>query len=250
MFNEEIGARRCLERVSTVVESFEGPVTIVAVDDGSSDSTLQVLKEASADGIRFELVEGGINRGYGGALLQGTMRADALGADWVLFMDSDLTNPPEQIGEFLAAAHRDVDVVKACRYCRAGSTGDVPIKRVLVSRCGNLIARVLTGIPHSDLTNGFRAFRTASYLDLPLTERGFAVILEEMYFARVRHLRVASLPSSLTNRAGDLRPTAFRYTARQLWAYLRWPLRTAAARPRMFFARLGPSRTATPSVRR
>ena len=249
MFNEELGARRCLDRVCSVVESLDCPVTVVAVDDGSSDSTLRVLEEALADGLRFDLVAGGINRGYGGALREGALRADAAGADWVLFMDSDLTNPPEQIGEFTAAARDDIDVVKACRYCREGSTGDVPVKRVLISRLGNVVARALTGIPHLDLTNGFRAFRMSSFLGLPLHVRGFAVILEEMYFVRLRGLRIASLPTSLTDRAGDLRPTSFRYTARQLWAYLRWPVRTAAARPRLFLARLSKCRVTTSSVR-
>jgi dolichol-phosphate mannosyltransferase len=236
MFNEELGARRCLDRVSEIVESLHDPVTVIVVDDGSADATLEIVKRAIGDGLRLELVEGGVNRGYGEALRQGAVRAEALGADWVLFIDSDLTNPPEQIVEFQQAAGPAFDVIKACRYCPGGSTGDVPFKRVVISRYGNLLARALTGIPHADLTNGFRAFRTSSYLDLPLTERGFAVIVEEMYFARLRGLRVGSIPSTLSVRASDLRPTAFRYTARQLWAYLRWPIRTALARPRRYFA--------------
>jgi len=231
MFNEEKGARRCVERVSAAVSTLTHTGVIV-VDDGSSDSTVQILHSTAAAGYRFELVEGGTNHGYGGALRLGAARAAELGAEWVVFMDSDLTNPPEQIGEFLAATSSELDVIKASRYCAGGSTGDVPFKRVLISRWGNLMARVLTGIRHSDLTNGFRAFRTAAYLDMPLQERGFAVILEEMYFARLHNLRVGSLPTSLTTRTNDLRPTAFRYSVGQLWSYLRWPVRTTALRLR------------------
>ena len=249
MFNEEAGARRCLERVLSVVGTLPTTVTVVAVDDGSSDSTLRVLRVALAEGLQFELVSCATNRGYGSALRQGTVRAAALGADWVLFMDSDLTNPPEQIADFVAAVGPDVDFVKACRYCHGGGTGDVPLKRVAFSRCGNIAARALTGIPHPDLTNGFRAFRTHTYLELPVQERGFAVILEEMFFARLQGLRVGIVPSSLTNRAHDLRPTSFHYTAAQLWSYLRWPLRTAVARPRLFFARFVASHITPPSIR-
>jgi len=84
------------------------------------------------------------------------------------------------------------------------------------------------------LTNGFRAFHLDTYLDLPLTQNGFGVILEEMYWARVHKLRGASIPGVLTNRTNDLRPTSFRYSWKQIWQYLRWPLKTAAMRPRLF----------------
>ena len=237
MYNEEVGARRCLERVQSATADFNNPVSLIAVDDGSSDSTVKVLRELLADGRHFELVEGGRNRGYGGALRLGALRAQELGADWVLFIDSDLTNPPEQIPAFIAAVAPGVNFVKASRYGKGGDTGDVPFKRVLVSRVGNLVARVLMGIPHSDLTNGFRAFELRTYLDLPLTENGFGVILEEMYYARVSGLRGASIPGHLTNRSTDLRPTSFRYSWKQIWQYLRWPLRTAAMRPRLFLRR-------------
>jgi len=234
MYNEEAGARRCLERVRSAVAEIEPPVALIAVDDGSSDATLQVLQEALADGIQFELVANGRNCGYGGALRLGALRAQELDAEWVLFMDSDLTNPPEDIPAFIDAAAPGVDFVKACRYGPRGDTGDVPLKRVLISRAGNLVARALTGIRHSDLTNGFRAFRLKTYLAMPLTETGFGVIMEEMFWARRSKLRGVSIPGRLSNRSPDLRPTSFRYSWKQLWQYLRWPLRTAAMRPRLF----------------
>ena len=45
------------------------------------------------------------NEGYGAALRTGvTAHAESIGAEWVIFMDSDLTNPPEQIADFVASA--------------------------------------------------------------------------------------------------------------------------------------------------
>lgn len=237
MFNEENGARRCVDRVRSVLATIDPPVTMVVVDDGSADATLAVLRNALADGGGFELVAGEPNRGYGGALRLGASRASELGADWALFMDSDLTNPPEQIPAFIAAAVPGIDFVKANRYCKGGDTGDVPFKRVAISRAGNLLARLLMGLPHSDLTNGFRAFRLQAYLELPLTENGFGVILEEMHWARIRGLCGASIPSVLTNRVADLRPTSFRYSWKQIWQYLRWPLKTAMKRPLLTVSR-------------
>lgn len=236
MFDEEAGARRCVDHILPVLATMPGSILVV-VDDGSRDRTLEILRDLRNGGAPFELVEGGTNRGYGGALRLGAQRAAALGATWALFIDSDLTNPPSQIPEFAAAAGDDVDFVKACRYCRDGSTGDVPMFRVVVSRVGNLVARVLTGLPHADLTNGFRAVRLDRYLVLDLHERGFGAIMEEMYWAKRLGWRGAALPSVLHDRAADLRPTSFRYTWRQVWQYLRWPLRTVGWRVTALFER-------------
>lgn len=229
MFNEAAGARACVSRVSACVAAVPDTELIV-VDDGSTDATVAELEEALSAGSTFTLVQGGANRGYGGALRLGAQRAAEHGATWLLFMDSDLTNPPEQIAEFVREATASRDVVKACRYCPGGSTGDVPAKRMIISRAGNLVARALFGVPHRDLTNGFRAWRADQFLSLPLTERGFAIIMEEDYWIRRRHLKVAELPSRLTNRSAGLRPSSFRYTRAQIWAYLRWPLRAAGER--------------------
>lgn len=231
MFNEEAGARRCLDRVLGALAVERQDTGVIVVNDGSSDGTLLTLQAALDSGLDFELVDSSVNRGYGGALRLGAERASALGADWVVFMDSDLTNPPEQIADFRRSIEAEaVDFVKACRYCATGSTGDVPFRRMIVSRVGNLVARALAGVDHRDLTNGFRAFRTRTYLEMPLTELRFAVILEEMYWARRLELVGIELPSTLSKRAAELRPTSFAYTPSTLWSYLRWPTRAARER--------------------
>ena len=77
----------------------------------------------------------------------------------------------------------------------------------------------------ADCTNGFRAIRAALYVDMPLTERGFAVIVEELYWAKRLGATVASVPTSLLARAEDQRPTLFVYRPRVIWSYLKYALR-------------------------
>jgi dolichol-phosphate mannosyltransferase len=229
MYNEEAGAERAVARIGEVLRERVPTARLVVVDDGSRDRTLERLRAARRAGLDFELVESPANQGYGGALRLGARRAAELGATWALFIDSDLTNPPEEIPTFRAAMTDDVDIVKACRYS-GGARPDVPLKRRVFSRGGAITARLLGGGPHRDPTNGFRAVRLEPYLELPLQERGFSVILEELYWARRVGLRGVDVPSTLSSRPADLRSTSFHYTGRQLWAYLRWPLRTALER--------------------
>lgn len=229
MHNEEAGARQCIAAVTSVIDDLNDTALIV-VDDGSSDATGDELEAAKADGFRFERVDAATNQGYGAALQLGARRAAELGAEWVLFMDSDLTNPPNQIPAFVAAMADDVDVIKACRFCRGGGMNGVPFRRQIFSRTGNVLARVLVGGPHRDLTNGFRAIRTDRYLAMPLTEHGFAVIVEEMYHGQGARLRGVDVPSVLTSRTAELRASSFGYTPKTIWTYLRWTLRAARNR--------------------
>jgi dolichol-phosphate mannosyltransferase len=234
MYNEEAGARRCVECILAVLEAQSRPGRLIVVDDGSQDATLSVLRATMADGRDFDIVAASSNQGYGAALRAGAAHAARLDAAWVLFMDSDLTNPPEHIPRFMDAMTADVDVVRACRFPR-GDAG-VTFKRRMLTRTAAIVARSLGGGVHRDPTNGFRAVRVAPYLQLPLTERGFAVIMEEQYWGRHAGLRGVDVPTTLSSRADGLRPSAFHYSRRQLWAYLRWPLRTAVERVRGAYA--------------
>jgi dolichol-phosphate mannosyltransferase len=229
MYNEEAGARLCVERILAVLAAESGSCRLIVVDDGSTDATLSVLRATLAAGPDFDIVASPSNQGYGAALRTGAAHAAGLGATWVLFMDSDLTNPPEHIPRFLDAMTADVDVVKACRFPH-GDAASVPFKRRMLTRAAAVLARSLGGGVHRDPTNGFRALRVVPYLELPLTERGFSVIMEEQYWARRAGLRGVDVPTTLSARADELRPSAFKYSRQQLWAYLRWPLRTASDR--------------------
>src|SRR5207302_8879896 len=97
------------------------------------------------------------NRGYGAALRTGVEAAKEERFDYVLFMDSDLTNSPADVPRFVAAMERGADVVKATRYSGGGGVRGVPFARWIVSAVGNRAARVLFGVPIHDCTNGFRA---------------------------------------------------------------------------------------------
>jgi glycosyltransferase involved in cell wall biosynthesis len=198
---------------------------LIVVDDGSSDETGRLLDELEAATPFLEVVHHEVNRGYGAALRTGAFRAAELGAEWVVFMDSDLTNPPEDLPRFAKTMTASVDYVKASRYIRGGQTIGVPFGRVLVSRLGNLAAAWLTGLPLTDITNGFRAIRTTLFADMPLTEQRFALISEEAYWAARLSLRCVEIPTSLTNRDASLRASSFSYRPTTFYSYGRYPIR-------------------------
>ncbi len=232
MFNEEAGARACVAQVTAVLRTLNRRSRLLVVEDGSRDRTVDVLEQAHRDGVDFTLLRHDHNRGYATALRTGAVEAQRRGYEYVLFMDSDLTNPPEHIAHFLPAMDQGADVIKACRYGLGGRVVDVPWWRYLISRLGNGLVRPMFAVGVPDATNGFRCWRTDVFLSLPYTERGFASIMEELYWAKRYGCTFASVPTILHNRAVQLRGSSFSYKPSTFYRYLRYALKAALISPR------------------
>lgn len=222
MFNEERGALRCILEITRTLRDWPGAQLIV-VNDGSSDGTARVLEGAMEGNSALKVVTHEKNLGYGQALLTGGRTARALGRDFVIFMDSDLTNDPRFIRVLAAKMDEDCDLVKASRYIPGGGVENVPAWRYWISRVGNAFVRLLYGLPVHDCTNGFRAIRTRLLGQMNIRERGFPAIMEELYWAKILHARVCEVPYILTSRADTLRPSSFEYRPKVFYSYLKYP---------------------------
>ena len=84
----------------------------------------------------------------------------------------------------------------------------------------------------ADCTNGFRAIRADLFVRMPLRERGFAIIMEELYWAKRWGASVTWVATSLTERKAEQRATAFSYRPAVLWSYLKHTLRAGMIRHR------------------
>jgi len=225
MYNEQEEAERCARLVCAALDAEPGRTALVVVDDGSRDATGSILARLALDLPRLAVVTHASNRGYGAALKTGTARAAADGYEYVLFMDSDLTNDPTLIPLFRARMQEGYDVIKASRFAPGGGVEGVPLWRRAVSATGNAVARVLYRLPVRDCTNGFRAVRTSVLRGMALSERGFPAIMEELYQARYLARRFCEIPYTLTARSGSQRPSSFSYRPGVFVSYLKYPLR-------------------------
>jgi glycosyltransferase involved in cell wall biosynthesis len=228
MYNEEAGAELCVRRVSEVLEQLDCRSALIVVDDGSRDRTADVLSRVAPELPRLVVVRHEKNQGYGAALQTAAVEADARGYDYVLYMDSDLTNSPGDIPRFVEKMRGGADVIKATRYSGGGRMQGVPWNRAAVSTVGNAVARLLFRVPIHDCTNGFRAVRTRLLRRMTLRERGFPIIVEELYWCRFLARHYEEVPVVLTARDSDAKPTSFVYRPAVFWRYLRYALLAAA----------------------
>jgi len=237
MHNEEAIAEQCTRQVCAELKRFpEHRTALVVVDDASDDPTPGILSRvgADADCDRLTVLTHEHNVGYGGALKTGSSYAAHGGFDYVLFMDSDLTNDPTEIGTFVERMRSGFDVIKASRYCRGGAMVGVPWWRRLISNVGNRVASVLYGRVVRDCTNGFRAIRADLLARMRLVENGFAIILEELYQARLLGATFCEIPYVLTSRPQHGKPSSFVYQPRVFYLYLKYPILSSLGhRPRL-----------------
>ena len=159
MYNEEDIVKESLETILKYTIDLQNTVEIIVVNDGSNDSTKLIVKQIAyqQDSIKLILISHQINKGYGAALKTGINYALLHKYDYILFMDSDLTNHPKYINAFIGKMNDGYDYIKATRYGKGGTVSGVSWKSRSLSIVGNYIAKYLYKLPLTDLTNGFRA---------------------------------------------------------------------------------------------
>lgn len=224
MYNEEDNARTCVQSISKELDSLDVRGFLVAVNDGSIDSTPDLLEELQLHYPQLVVVTHSVNQGYGAALRSGVIQAKENGYDYALFMDSDMTNDPIYIRDFVEKMREGYDVIKASRYIKNAGMRGVQLYRVIISTVGNQIARFLFRLPVTDCTNGFRAIKVDLLAKMPLKENGFPMIMEELYYAKLWGQSFCDIPNILTARANDQGQSKFSYTPAVMLTYLKYPL--------------------------
>ncbi|WP_331272295.1 glycosyltransferase family 2 protein [Motilibacter aurantiacus] len=116
VFNERDVLPLFVERARRALDGLDGAYEVVAVDDGSTDGTREALADAAARWPQLRVLRLRRNAGHQAAISAGLA---ATRGDLVVTIDADLQDPPELIGDLVAAAAREgVDVVYAVRSRR------------------------------------------------------------------------------------------------------------------------------------
>jgi dolichol-phosphate mannosyltransferase len=119
LLNEEGNLRELHARLTAVLEGLATSHQVIFVDDGSTDSSPQVLRELAAADTRVTALRLSRNFGHEAASTAGLDFAEG---DAVVLMDADLQDPPEVIAEMAARWREGFEIVYARRRQREGET--------------------------------------------------------------------------------------------------------------------------------
>ena len=186
--NEARALRRVLEEIPAGVFK-----EIIVVDNGSTDDTAQVARDA---GARVAVEP---RRGYGSACLAGiaALRPEA---DVVVFMDADGSDLPSDAGALLEPIVQDAaDLVIGSRELGDAETGSLSPHQRLGNRLAVWLVSLLYGHKYTDL-GPFRAIRRSALDRLRMRDTNFGWTIEMQVKAIQRGLRIAEIPVSYRNR--------------------------------------------------
>jgi len=153
-FNEEEALGRLLAETRDVIGASSDEISLLVVDDGSRDGTLEVARTAA---VRVLRLCG--NLGIGGAVQSGLHVAFREGFDCAVQMDGDGQHPPGELAGLLEAmrGERAPDLLIGSRFI----TGD-GYRSTLLRRLGivwlRLVLRVIAGARVTDPTSGYRVY--------------------------------------------------------------------------------------------
>ncbi|HNW43235.1 MAG TPA: polyprenol monophosphomannose synthase [Elusimicrobiales bacterium] len=191
-----------IEPLAAKVLRLDLPVELVFIDDASPDGTGALLDRLCAGDARLHVIHRTGPRRLGTAYIAGFRYAMDRRPDFVLTMDADLSHDPAAIPALLEAAG-NFDLVIGSRYVRGGKTVNSPFGRRLISRCGNLLARLLPGLKAADCTSGFRCYRLSVLEAVQLGEifsDGYSFLIEMLYRAQSLGLSTVEVPITFTDR--------------------------------------------------
>ncbi len=214
----ETGSRRVVVIIPTYNEVENLPVAVagtraavpfadvLVVDDRSPDGTGVVADGLAAVDPRVQVLHRAAKEGLGAAYRDAFGWALDRGYDVVVEMDADGSHDPRDLPRLLAALG-GADLVLGSRWVDGGAVVDWPRWRRVLSRGGNLYARLMLRLPVGDATGGFRAFRSDVLRVLPLGEVSSAgyCFQVDLVFRTVRAgFRVREVPITFRERTrGD-----------------------------------------------
>lgn len=197
-FNERNNITQLISRIQAIRDSLALSLSLLIVDDGSTDGTLDAVKEIMAHSKDVQLLERPRLLGIGSAYIDGFAYGLAQeGYDYFGEMDADLQHPPETLIEMCKVANERVDVIVASRYIEGGGSVKWSMSRRIVSKSANFLTRICVRAPVIDSTSGFRLISKRAIkglLQTKLSARGYAFQIESLYVYRKLGMTFSEVP--------------------------------------------------------
>lgn len=176
---------------------------ILFVDANSPDGTGRLADELAAEHRFVHVLHQQEKNGLGRAYLAGFAWALERGYEFILEMDADLSHNPGDIPALLQAAET-ADLALGSRYLNGIRVINWPMRRLLLSTGAAQYVQIITGMPFTDPTGGFKCFRRKTLERIQLDQvlsNGYSFQIELTHRAWRQGLRVVEVPIVFTERA-------------------------------------------------
>ena len=200
-YNEAQRLPDSLDQIDAFVKAQAYGVEVVVVDNNSSDSTPDVVRDLIPERPYLRLLHEPV-QGKGAAVKTGMLAARG---DYLFICDADLSMPIEEVSKFVPPALNGHDVAIASRELPGARRFDEPEYRHIMGRVFNFIVRVLALPRIQDSQCGFKIFRREVAREIfPLqTIDGWGFDVELLFIARQRGYNLVEVPINWYYRANS-----------------------------------------------
>ena len=173
----------------------------IVVDDNSPDGTGKIVDEylrsiKNATNYTIDVIHRKTKSGLSSAILKGIENAKG---ETILVMDSDFSHPPQIIPKMIEALKKShSDIVVASRYVSGGGIKKWSLKRKLLSKFANKIAKKFLGIKINDPMSGYFAFKRGIINELNFDAIGYKMLTEIL--VKTKGAKVKEIPYTFTDR--------------------------------------------------
>jgi dolichol-phosphate mannosyltransferase len=197
-YNERENLPALVERITRQPVEVE----MLIVDDNSPDGTGQLADEIAARNSHVHVLHRPEKSGLGRAYCAGFKWALERDYEFIFEMDGDFSHDPDEIPNFLKAA-QEADLVLGTRYKNGIRVINWPLRRLMLSMTAAKYVRLVTGMPFSDPTGGYKCFRrrTLQSIDLEaIRSNGYSFQIEMTHKVWRQGLRIAEVPITFLDR--------------------------------------------------
>jgi dolichol-phosphate mannosyltransferase len=195
VYNQEKEITQLVSKIKDTLYMTFSKFEILIVDDGSTDNTLQCLREEEEkSNSLLRVISYTPNRGKGYAVREGVSQSSG---NLVLFIDGDLEISPEAINAYLNEV-KNYDLVIASKV-HPLSTLRAPQSRKFLSRAFNLLVRASVGLRFKDTQSGMKVGRgevLRAIFRAMLVER-YAFDVEMLVVAGLFNLTIKEMPTEV-----------------------------------------------------
>ena len=196
--NEADNLKDCISEICKELIYHSIDFEVLIIDDGSTDNTVDIIKEIRQSVPSVEYLTNEDENGFGRAVRLGL---DNFTGDAVAIMMADRSDSPKDLVRYWKCIQDGNDCVFGSRFIRGGRVYNYPLLKLLANRVVNTLIRFAFNIQCNDITNAFKMYRR-EVIDgcRPFISPHFNLTVEIPLKAVIRGYSWKVLPISWKNR--------------------------------------------------